>query len=186
MAQTIITAAHNRRLKMAEAQMSGELKAMAQVEAALGALGEEERSRVLLWAGSKFDVTLSPVRRKDKPDGGTEETEEAEDDEREYEDFATFYDAARPKTDTDKALVAAYWLQVEEGQSEVNAQTANTSLKNLGHGVGQITRAFDGLKSQKPALVVQTKKEGSSQQARKKFKVTSEGRKAVERMLAAK
>jgi DNA-binding PadR family transcriptional regulator len=38
----------------------------------------------------------------------------------------------------------------------------------------------------KPALVVQLRKEGTTRQARKKFKVTSEGKRAVARMLAKK
>jgi len=49
-----------------------------------------------------------------------------------------------------------------------------TSLKHLGHGFGNITRAFENLKAMKPALIVQTRRDGSSPQARKKFKVTSE------------
>jgi hypothetical protein len=67
----------------------------------------------------------------------------------------------------------------------VEAQAVNTRLKDLGHGVGNITRAFEALKDEKPALIVQTKKEGSTQQARKKFRVTAEGKKKVEGMLKA-
>ena len=52
-------------------------------------------------------------------------------------------------------------------------------LKNLGHGVGNITRAFDTLRASKPALTVQTRKEGSSKQARKKFRVTTEGHRRI-------
>jgi DNA-binding PadR family transcriptional regulator len=68
--------------------------------------------------------------------------------------------------------------------TDVEAQRVNTELKQLGHGVSNITRAFDALKSQKPALIMQTRKEGTSKQARKKYKVTTEGKKAVERMLS--
>jgi hypothetical protein len=85
----------------------------------------------------------------------------------------------------DKALVVAYWLQVRGGAADIDAQTANTELKHLGHGISNVTRAFEGLKSQKPALMIQLRKEGSTQQARKRFKVTAEGRKSVERMLTA-
>jgi hypothetical protein len=39
------------------------------------------------------------------------------------------------------------------------------------------------LKSQKPALVVQLKKSGSTKQARKKYKLTTAGKKAVEQLI---
>jgi hypothetical protein len=83
-----------------------------------------------------------------------------------------------------KALVGAYWMQFKEGVNDVDAMTVNTRLKHLGHGVGNITRAFEALKAERPSPIVQTRKEGNTKQARKKFKVTNEGKKRVEGMLA--
>jgi hypothetical protein len=56
-------------------------------------------------------------------------------------------------------------------------------LKNLGQGLANITNAIDGLRNQKPALVLQLKKSGKSQQARKTYKLTVAGIKAVEVMI---
>ncbi|MBS0381747.1 MAG: hypothetical protein JSR56_04870 [Proteobacteria bacterium] len=172
--------------------MSAELQAMVQIEVALKSLQDDERSRVIQWALARFRVQAKapqqPVGAKtaagNDASSGTEgfgATNGADN----YEELATFYDAAGPSTDTDKALVVAYWIQVREGAADIDTQSVNTRLKHLGYGIGNVTRAFDGLKSQKPALTVQLRKEGSTQQARKRFKVTSEGKKAVERMLSA-
>jgi hypothetical protein len=98
-------------------------------------------------------------------------------------DLASLCDLARPDTDAERALVAGYWLQCTQGQTEFTAQAVNDELKNLGHGVSNITNAFSSLKDQKPALVIQVRKDGTSQQARKKYRVTAEGKKAVDLMV---
>lgn len=158
--------------------LTGELKAMAQVESALKGLTDEEVGRVMQWANARFKALKGSAGKGDSGGGGRQDIEE-------HGDLATFYSAAGPETDADKALVVAYWLQHREGVSDVEAQTVNTRLKHLGYGVGNITRAFETLKDEKPSLIVQTKKEGSTKQARKKFKVTAEGKKKVEGMLKA-
>lgn len=174
---------------MADA-ISSELHAMVQIEGALKGLQDDERVRVLQWAVSRFGVQIAApagLGSSDKSGGssaGAANAVEASPGSPQYEDLATFYDAASPHSDAEKALVGSYWVQVHEGSADVDSQTINTQLKHLGHGIGNVTRAFESLKSQKPALMVQLRKEGSTQQARKRFKVTSEGKKAVERMLA--
>src|SRR5205823_4960084 len=96
---------------------------------------------------------------------------------------ADFYSACNPSSDVDKALVVGYWAQVIENVPEFDSQSINRELKHLGHGVSNITSAFDGLKERKPQLVIQTKKSGTSRQARKLYKLTIEGQRAVERMI---
>jgi len=59
----------------------------------------------------------------------------------------------------------------------------NASLKDLGHGLSNVTVALDGLKDEKPALILQLKKSGTSKQARKTYKLTVEGAKRVRQML---
>lgn len=162
-------------------QLSKELAAMAQVEASLKDLEEEERSRVMQWLAARFGIDMKPSAKK-KANGDVENDEPQENGG--HADLAEFYDAAAPTTDAQRALVTAYWFQIRQGASDVESQAINTELKHLGHGVGNITRAFDALKSHKPALIIQTRKEGTSKQARKRFKVTSEGKKAVDRLLA--
>ncbi len=165
---------------MADANLSTELKAMATIEAALKDLDDDERARVMQWAAARFKVAgraRLESREGDDADADLMSLEK-------HADLASFYDAASPTDDGAKALVGAYWMQFKEGVIDVDAMTVNTRLKHLGHGVGNITRAFETLKGEKPSLIVQTRKEGSTKQARKKFKVTNEGKKRVEGMLA--
>ncbi len=70
-----------------------------------------------------------------------------------------------------------------QGADSFDSQSANTALKNLGHAIANITMALGALIKQKPALVLQTKKSGKSRQARKTFKLTVAGIKAVEDMI---
>ena len=58
-----------------------------------------------------------------------------------YESLAELFHAAGPKTEKDKALVAAYWVQVCENQATFQSQSLNDQLKDLGHGIGNITEA---------------------------------------------
>jgi len=166
---------------MADLQLSDELKAMAQIENALSGLTEEMRSRVLRWAGDRFGVAFEGIR--DKQGAASPDKEEKQTEATEYGELSEFYGAVAPSTEADRALVVAYWFQYKQGQEDFEAQQVNKELKHLGHRVGNITVAFNTLKKQKPALVVQTRKEGTTKQARKKYRVTVEGKKAVEKML---
>jgi hypothetical protein len=161
------------------APLSAELQAMAQIEAALQGLDEEVRARVILWVNARYRGG-SISSRKPLPPSEEGETNEPGT----YETLAEFYDAARPSTDADKVLVVSYWYQFRENATDVESQKVNTDLKHLGHGVGNVTRAFEALKATKPALIIQTRKEGTTKQARKRYKVTGEGKKAVERLVS--
>jgi hypothetical protein len=99
-------------------------------------------------------------------------------------DFATLFADASPTTDRDRALVAGYWFQVIRGEADLDGQTLNRELKNLGHGVGNITKAMTNLMNQDPQLVIQTRKSGGSAQARKKYRLTRAGITQVEGILA--
>ena len=80
-------------------------------------------------------------------------------------------------------MVAAY-LQNKGGEKELTSREINKELKNLGHGVGNITNAISSLSVKKPSLMIQTRKEGRSKQAQKKYKVTTEGFEAVKRLIS--
>lgn len=173
---------------MSGATMSKELAAMVQVEHALLDLSEEERNRVLSWAGSRFGVAIAQVKavQAKAPDttGDTHADAEPRAGASDIDSLAEFYDRASPTSDGEKALVVGYWFQIKEGASELEAQKINSELKQLGHGIGNVTRALDWHKTQKPALMIQKRKEGTTKQARKKFVVTNEGKKYVEKMVA--
>lgn len=100
-----------------------------------------------------------------------------------YKTFAELFDAADPQTGSDKALVAGYWLQICQAADNFDGQAANKELNHLGHKLANITNAMSGLNSQRPSLAIQLAKSGSSQQARKTYKITVAGVDAVKAMI---
>ena len=71
------------------------------------------------------------------------------------------------------------------GQDDWDSQNVNTELKHLGHPSTNITRDLDQLMGRTPKLVLQTRKEGSTRQARRRYKLTREGMRIVEKLLSA-
>jgi hypothetical protein len=159
-----------------------EISAMKAIAEALSELDGEATSRVLWWAGDRFGVSSIAIGVNDKKAAASTANREEETD-AEFESLADLYAAATPQTDVDRALVAGYWYQFIEQQEDFPSQTLNTALKDLGHGILNVTRALEGLKAQSPALAMQIKKSGNTQQARKRYKLTNAGRKAVEAMI---
>lgn len=163
-----------------------EISAMSAIAEALSSLEDEEVVRVLRWAVDRFQpregrllsplVAMQPAAESTKDEGLTSP----------FESLADLFNSARPSTDAEKALVTGYWFQEHEGQTDLDAQAVNTALKHLGHGVRNITDAFSSLISQKPSLVLQVRKGGTSRQARKKYKITEAGKTEVKRMLSQK
>ena len=155
-----------------------ELKVMQAISLELSSLENEATvKRVLQWAAGRYGVTL------DTSSVGGKASTNARVEEGRFEGIADLFDAANPSTEPEKVLVVAFWFQEIQGQGDVDSQSLNTELKNLGHGIGNITRALDNLINRKPRLVIQTRKSGASQQARKRFKVTTEGIKAAKAMI---
>lgn len=171
-----------------------EIDAMSSVATALGAVDEDAQGRVLRWAAERFGVTLAKQdgRRGAGSGGGDEDYEGARDLAEEeiveeaptYELFAEMFAAASPKSNEDKALVAAYWVQVHEGHGTWASRLLNAELKNLGHAIPNITDALTSNMNKKPQRVIQLKKSGNSRQANKTYKVTHEGLVYVQGMLS--
>jgi hypothetical protein len=153
-----------------------EITAMTGVASALAPLEEDARGRVLRWAAERFEVTLQPARAAAEP------AEEDEDivpatvsDPSQYASFAELFENSTPRTTTDKALIAAYWFQVIQGSAGFQSQQLNTELKNLGHGLSNVTDSLGSAERAKPTLVMQVNKSGKSKQARKTYKLTLAG-----------
>ncbi len=167
-----------------------ELDAMRSVKDALEDLEPEVRERVIDWAVKRFDIAVGdpgPGRSaqessNDEPDED-DGTETGNGPQPQFDFFAELYDAAGPTSDKEKVLVAGYWQQKIQGAVTFQAYALNKELKELGHGVGHINQKFDALIKDKPSLVLQLKKSGSSAQARKTYKLTNEGVKRVEAMI---
>lgn len=163
-----------------------EISAMTEVAKALQPLEAESVRRVLQWAADSFSAIITFGSKQSKPmdySHAEEDTTLEEHREDQFDDVADLYASARPDNDPEKALVVAYWFQKVNNEADFDSGRVNRELKHLGHGVGNITSALGSLISRKPQLVIQTRKSGSSQQARKRYKLTNEGVKQVERMI---
>jgi hypothetical protein len=157
-----------------------ELAAMTSIVGILGGLEEDSRSRVLRYAMERFKLS-EPVRMfsgaSDAPT--TNEASSAE----VFEGFATLFDAANPSTGSMRALVGGYWFQTCLGQTEFDGQSVNNELKNLGHPSKNITADLGTLMNQNPRLAMQVRKSGRSQQARKTYRLTTEGLRRVKALI---
>ena len=170
-----------------------EVGAMSTVASALADLGDDARSRVVRWAAERFGVTLGPAQppapatrpMSDAGRGAGDVTEEEISAEAPtFEHFAELYNAAGPRSNDDKALVAGYWFQVIKGQDKFKATDLQRELKNLGHAIPNITDALTANIEKKPARVLQLAKSGASKQARKTYKLTHEGLVYVQGMMS--
>jgi hypothetical protein len=155
-----------------------ELDVMNTIREALDPIKDDEKmvARVLRWTRERYTGTVEPETAA--PRGKVMTTEAGE-----YEDVASLYTAASPRTEPERALVVGYWFQVHQGMKDFDSQRVNSELKNMGHGVGNITEAFTRLMDRRPQLVIQTRKSGTARQARKLYRLTHEGIKRVQGMI---
>lgn len=162
-----------------------ELTAMTEIAKALQPLDSDAIRRVLIWAADRFNAAVNLNAPENEAGSNTNGVDTSQGNSRldEFSGVADLFSAASPRNDPEKALLVAYWFQKLNGQADFDSATINKELKHLGHGVSNITAALSSLISRKPNLVIQTKKSGSSQQARKRYKLTNEGLKQVERMI---
>ena len=145
---------------------------------------EDARARVVRWAADRYGVTLAARKQKQDNVGGGGEAGDVTPDE--FAELSDLIAAAAPTNDEDRALVVGYWLQeLQKNQvSDFPSQSVNTELKHLGHGVENITRVLENLKSTSPKQVIQTRKKGTSRQGRKRFKLTKVGKDRVKALIA--
>lgn len=156
-----------------------ELDAMAKMAAIIEPLSPGARSRSVSWLVQSYGIELPRMTvGQTRPSGDKNATTNS------FESLADLFHAANPKTDREKALVAAFWIQSAMGVSQFASQSVNAELKQLGFGISNITDALSQLMDDKPSLVIQLKKSGNSKQARKTYKVTDAGNRRVEEMLS--
>jgi hypothetical protein len=170
-----------------------EIEAMTGVAESLAALDDEARSRVLRWAAEKFGVGLPRARQNGRPEGTSsvdadnsvrdvDEDDVSADDgpgQDAYKHFAELFSAVDPKNEMEKAMTAAYWIQVVQGKNEWQSQSLNKELKDLGHYISTINKALTAGIEKRPALVLQLKKSGATRQGRKTYKLSGEGIKYI-------
>lgn len=167
---------------MEDATEDTELVSMMKVFDALKNESQEAQKRIVAWVTDRLGIGGPPVRLPARaPQGG--DIDAVDQPAPEFATFADLHNACSPRTNAEHANVAGYWLQIQMGQEMFSGQAANKELQNLGHALVNITDAFNQLKDKKPSLVIQVKKSGKSQQARKLYKLTAAGIDAVRAMI---
>jgi len=183
-----------------------EIEAIAKCHDLFKVLENDSKIRVIQWLISKFELNPSPSawsKTHEQPKNQTHEAlktlpntngEEVNADEVViippdnktldcYETIAECFADASPNNDWEKALVVAAYLQVKNNLTDIASFDVNKELKNLGHASSNITLAFASSIDRKPQFMLQLRKDGKSQQAKKKYKVSAEGIKHVNSML---
>ena len=167
-----------------------EFKAIQAVHAALEPLDVEAQTRVLAYIASLLAIDTQVVGGRaaadqSDPDTDADSTDDGRDGNQtpKFPDFADLYSAANPKSNGEKALIAGYWLQECQESENFTGAAAQRELTHLGHKLPNITDAINQMKNKKPALILQTKKSGSTKQARKLYKVSPEGIRRVKEMV---
>jgi hypothetical protein len=160
-----------------------ELRAMITVYEALKDLDDKAKARVIEWVSGKFELVYG---KRFCPESNMVGSQGIEYGERGLLDFASVAEAfamANPENTADKALVVAAYLQASKGGGNVTGREINRELTQIGHGVRNITRAVEPLIKKKPQFLIQTRKEGLTRQAQKKYRVTNEGFTFVKRLI---
>lgn len=165
-----------------------EQEAITAVCEALEPLSIEGRSRVVDYIVKALDIdAIKPSSMGSGDDHGKAEEailqESASDQIGQFNTLADLYDRTAPVTGLESTLVAAYWVQQNNGQDTFVSQEVNKELKHLGRGVKNITSALRNMMNSDPALIMQVRKSGRSQQARKTYKITDAGMKRVKEMI---
>lgn len=148
---------------------------------------EEVRERVLISVATMLGISATGTKSRSSGIkemlGDKNHVDENNENSSEYNSFAELYAKADPTLNSDKALVAGYWLQVCEGAENFSGFSINSELTNLGHRIANVTDALSSLIKMKPQLVLQLRKTGKSRQARKTYKLSKSGIDKVKEMI---
>ena len=177
-------------------KLDQEIEVLSKCYDLLSGLDDDVKVRALQWLSSKFHLgqttlTLPSDVAAMTANGGTAPAgapaaapvapptaaESAKKGIDAFPSFEAMFKHVRPSSDSEKALVAAVYLQIKRDSSELTSAQVQKELKRIGHRVSNITQAISALVKKK--MMLQLSKEGTSQQARKKYKVTREGVKTV-------
>jgi hypothetical protein len=171
-----------------------EFEAMATIRSLLAGLRQNSRERVLAWAVDYFAIdalrgsAAAPSTNESKagfiPADGDEKQAGPAGAVAQFADLAALYQAANPRTEAERALVGGFWFQVMQGGPDFGSGEVNKELTQLGFRVSNITRALTELIELRPALVIQVRKSSKAQQAHKRYRVTDQGIRRVQQMLA--
>jgi hypothetical protein len=162
------------------------LDAMRQMAELLRGLSPADAAEVVEWARNQLRG-LPPTPGDDEgrnPGARPAAAPGAEAPMQRFPTFGDLFAASRASSGPDRALVAAYWLQACQNGSDFEAAEITRLLTDAGHALANTGATLRLLSSQRPFLVIQTQKKGTSKQARKRYRLTTEGQRRVDVMLA--
>lgn len=168
--------------------MNGEPKidALLTCHDALNTLGLDDRKWVIAQLSSRIGVSSSrvavPTQGSQPLDEISKDSEPSAVDASDGDDFAELFSQANPKTEDQKVLFASWLLYGKNGIQNFKGLDVSRKLKLTGHEVNNLSMCLIRLGKLKPALVVQMGKDGNSRQARKSYRITSEGCKAAQKL----
>ncbi len=159
-------------------------------------LDDDVKVRALQWLSSKFHLGQTTLTlasemaiaaemnggaapKEAKPAAPAESAKPSGIDS--FKSFMDLYKHLKPSSDSEKALAAAVFLQLKKDLPDLTSAQVQKELKRIDQRVSNITQAISALVKKK--YMIQLGKEGSSQQARKRYKVTLEGIKVLEDMI---
>ena len=169
-----------------------EIEAIAKSYEVIKDLDPASKKRVISWLVNKFQYTVDDAHHTNMHAGGSgmmnagnnaEAAKVLPEDLTGFETAEALYTSLFTKTEPEKVLVVAAYLQEKEGLSELGGRRINSELKKIGEGVKNITAAISSLTKKTPPLMTQSKKEGSSPQAKKQYQVTADGIEKVNQAL---
>lgn len=151
-----------------------EIEIMNEIYRSLKNLDEKARQRVIRWIIDKCSLDIKK-HEVINPQKTKENIFVPQFDLKSFKSVAEIFSKASPKNDIEKVLIISAYLQETKLGSELTGREINKGLNLLGHGVRNITSTIGALINRKPQLMIQTRKEGKTKQAQKKYMVTAEG-----------
>lgn len=158
-----------------------ELGAMQTIADALNPLDDGSRKRVFHWAHDFFNIDEGRVEAA--PSSSMTLEDPMLNSGSRFETFGELYSAVDPLTQEDKALTAAYWLQVVLDNESWQSADVQKELRELGYPLTNVADSLSSAVGKRPQRVIQLKKSGSSRQARKTFKLSDAGKRYIEERL---
>ncbi len=186
-----------------------ELNVMTKAYKLIKKLGDEEQGRVIQWLAGKFGVPQTGLsgRIDNVSLGGStinaalsgsgsaklgrrssvEAVGNVEAIVTELTNYSIqgLFERVKTKTDVARVLLVAAYLQERTKGEELGSRAINKELKSVGRGIKNITQTINSLLKKEPSLLVITQKTTTSQQGKKKCRVTPIGLEKVKESLVS-
>jgi hypothetical protein len=163
-----------------------ELAAMKSIYDALSGLpNKESQVRAITWATDRLGIKLeNSASQKPTTVAGRHVNLQKDSGLSTFETLADLFSGLELKTDVERVLAAAAYMQEKNGLADFASRDINQELTHMGHPSSNITRDLGALMERKPKLIIQTRKDGKTKQAQKRYRVTTEGLRKVITLLS--